>query len=65
MPKKFCENNMKTIIVKKYEGVFQKFCITQPFSAFGHTVALKLCAHVTEDILSTRAKFYSNRLKIM
>ncbi len=38
-------------------GVLQKFCISQPFSLCGNTVALKLRARVTEGILNALAKF--------
>ncbi len=50
---------------QKKQGVLQKFCIVQLFSACGNTVPPKLCVHVTEGIPSTHAKFRSNRLKII
>ncbi len=40
------------------------FCISQPFSICGNTVAPKLRAYVTESIPSAYAKFCSNHLKL-
>ncbi len=50
--------------IMKIRGILQKFCVVQPFSACGNTVASKLGARVTEGISSAHAKFCSNQLKI-
>ncbi len=53
------------VIRKIYlQGLLQKFCVTQPFFHCGNAVAMKLCAHVTEDRPSTNTKYRSNLLKI-
>ncbi len=51
--------NFKILYKNQVRGVFQKFCIAQPFSTCGDTAALKLHAHVTEGIPSAYAKFCS------
>ncbi len=57
--------NIEAVMRGVAQRVLQKFCVIQLFSTCGNAVVLKLCAHVTEDVPSTRAKFRSNWLKMM
>ncbi len=55
---------IKSKPVKIQKFYYKKFYIAWLFSTCGHTVALKLCAHVIKGIPSTHATFRGNWLKI-